>query len=133
MSMHDTTHSPASRWAIPTVAVLAGVGYLIAGLVGDNLRFGIFGLLLMLAVGGTFMLAGRRSETVAGLIDRRDERINQLDTTASLVAGMSVLLASIVMFMVEIAQGRDGSPYYQLGAVGGVSYVVALVWLRFRR
>lgn len=133
MSTHDTTHSPASRWAIPTVAVLAGVGYLIAGLVGDNLRFGIFGLLLMLAVGGTFMLAGRRSETVAGLIDRRDERINQLDTTASLVAGMSVLLAAIVMFMVEIAQGRDGSPYYQLAALGGVSYVVALVWLRFRR
>jgi len=34
---------------------------------------------------------------------------------------------------VEIAQGKDGSPYSQLGAVGGVSYLVALVWLRFRR
>jgi hypothetical protein len=35
--------------------------------------------------------------------------------------------------VVEIAQGKDGSPYSQLGAVGGVTYLAALVWLRFRR
>jgi hypothetical protein len=37
------------------------------------------------------------------------------------------------MFVVEIAQGNNGSPYSQLGAVGGVTYLVALIWFRFRR
>jgi hypothetical protein len=46
---------------------------------------------------------------------------------------MTVLVAVIVMFVVEVAQGQDGSPYYQLGALGGVAYVAALVYLRFRR
>jgi hypothetical protein len=37
------------------------------------------------------------------------------------------------MFVVEIARGQDGSPYYQLGAVGGGAYVVALIALRLTR
>ena len=88
--------------------VVIGVAYLVAGLAGDRPWFGVFGLLLMLAVSGAFLLAARRSETVAGLVDRRDERINAIDRDASLVAGMAVLLAVLVMFVVEIAQGRTG-------------------------
>lgn len=106
---------------------MSGIAYLIAGLSGDDIAFGVFGLLLMVAVGAGFMLVGRHSETVAGLIDRRDERINKIDTDASLFAGMVVLLAVLVLFIVEIARGQDGSPYYQLGALGGVSYVAALL------
>jgi len=82
---------------------------------------------------GAFLLAARRSETVAGLVDRRDERINPVDRDASLLAGAAVLLAVLVMFVVEIAQGQDGSPYAALGALGGVAYVTALVVLRLRR
>jgi hypothetical protein len=115
------------------VAVLAGVAYLVAGVLGDDLSFGIVGLALMLGVGAVFMISSRWSETVAGLRDRTDERIVQIDRSASLVAGMTVLLAVLAMFVVEIARGEDGSPYSQLGAVGGVTYVVSLVWLRFRR
>ena len=121
------------RWAVPAVALLIGIAYLIAGLLGDDIAFGAFGLLLLVAVGAGFMLVGRQSEIVAGLIDRRDERINKIDTDASLFAGMVVLLAVLVLFIVEIARGQDGSPYYQLGALGGVSYVAALLWLRLRR
>jgi hypothetical protein len=141
MSTHDTTHTGhtgprnrrGSRWVIPVVAGAIGIGYLVAGVAGDNVGFGVFGLVLMLAVGAAFLLLARRSETVEGLISRRDERINQIDAAASLAAGMSVLLAVLVMFMVEIARGQDGSPYSQLGALAGVVYLVALVVLRFRR
>jgi len=79
------------------------------------------------------MLAARRSETAAGLRDRTDERINAIDRSASLVAGMTVLLAVLVMFVVEVARGEDGSPYSQLGALGGVTYLASLTWLRHRR
>lgn len=133
MSTHDKATSPTARWLVPGAAVLAGAAYFAAGLLGDDLGFGLSGLALMLGVAVVFMVAPRWSETAAGLRDRTDERINAIDRSASLVAGMAVLLAVLVMFVVEIAQGRDGSPYYQLGAVGGLTYLVSLVWLRFRR
>lgn len=136
MSTHDTptpSRHPLVRWAVPATAAVIGIGYLVAGLVGDDVGFGVFGLVLMVAVAAVFMWAGRHSETVAGLRDRNDERINKIDGDASLFAGMTILIAVIAMFIVEIARGQDGSPYYQLGALGGVSYVVALVWLRLRR
>ena len=133
MSTHDKAPSVTTRWAIPAVAVTAGVAYLVAGVMSDDLGFGIFGLVLMLGAGAVFVLASRWSETAAGLRDRTDERINQIDQSASLAAGMTVLLAVLAMFVVEIAQGEDGSPYYHLGALGGATYLIALVWLRFRR
>lgn len=113
--------------------MLAGLAYLVAGLVGDDLSFGMIGLALMLGVGVAFLVATRWSETAAGLRNRTDERINQIDRSASLAAGMTVMFAVLTMFVVEIAQGEDGSPYYQLGALGGVSYLISLVWLRLRR
>ena len=133
MSTHSKAPSVMTRWSVPGVAVTAGLAYLVAGVIGDDLSFGVVGLALMLGVGVVFAIASSWSETAAGLRDRTDERINQIDRSASLVAGMTVLMAVLAMFVVEIAQGRDGSPYSQLGAVGGVTYLAALVWLRFRR
>jgi len=133
MSTHDKAPSMTTRWAVPGTALLAGLAYLVAGLVGDDLSFGMIGLALMLGVGVAFLVATRWSETAAGLRNRTDERINQIDRSASLAAGMTVMFAVLTMFVVEIAQGEDGSPYYQLGALGGVSYLISLVWLRLRR
>lgn len=134
MSTHETNTSRRSiRWVVPAVSVTIGLGYFAAGWLGDNLEFGFFGLGLMLAVGLAFVLAARRSETVAGLMDRRDERINGIDLKASMFAGTAVLLSVLIMFVVEIARGQDGSPYFQLGSLGGVAYLIALVYLRFRR
>lgn len=133
MSTTRKTAPRATRWAVPAVAVVGGVAYLLAGAVGEDLRFGIVGLAVMLGGAVVFALASRWSETAAGLRDRTDERINAIDRSASLVAGTTVLLVALVMFVAEIAQGRDGSPYSQLCAVGGVTYVVALAWLRYRR
>lgn len=129
----NDTRQRGQRWAVPAVAAVIGIAYLVAGVVGDDLGFGIFGLLLMLGAGGLMMLAGRRSETVQGLLDRRDERIRGIDNDATMFAGMAVIVAVIVGFVIEIAQGQDGSPYAALGAIGGVAYVVAVVYLRFRR
>ena len=121
------------RWGTPLAAVLIGVAYLVAGLIGGDLPFGVVGLAIMTGTAAVLLVAARFSDTVAGLLHRRDERINSLDTQASLFAGMVVILAVIVGFVVEIARGEDGSPYSALGALGGVSYIAALVVLRFRR
>ncbi len=79
------------------------------------------------------MVASGRSETVAGLLDRRDERIASLDRDASLAAGMVVILGVIAGFVYELATGGDTGPYVWLGALGGVTYIVALITLRIRR
>jgi hypothetical protein len=135
MMSSDASPRPASRWrwGTPLVAVLLGVAYLVAGLMGDDPRFGVVGLLLMTGIAAVMLLAGRFSETVAGLLDRRDERINLIDRQATVFAGMAVITAVLIGFVVEIAQQQDGAPYAMLGAIGGVTYVAALVVLRFRR
>ena len=132
MSTHESTVR-SRKWVTPVTALVIGLGYLIAGVVGDNLEFGVFGLVLMVVTGGAFWLIGTRSETVAGLLDRRDERINAIDASASQFAGMTTLVVVLGAFMVEIARGQDGMPYAALGAVAGVAYVAALVWGRLRR
>ncbi len=43
-----------------------------------------------------------------------------------------MISAVIVGFLVEVARGRDGSPYSWLGALGGGVYLVAVVVLRLR-
>ena len=121
------------RWGTPLLAVVMGLAYLVTGWIGDDLHFGLVGLLIMVGLAAALLLGGRFSETVAGLLDRRDERINSIDNQATGFAGMAVILAVLVGFVVEIARGQDGSPYSALAAIGGVSYVVALVALRFRR
>jgi len=133
-----TTHEPSARtrsrqrWAVPLVAVTIGLAYLVAGWVGDDVTFGVVGLVIMVATAAIFLLVSRFSETVAGLLDRRDERINRIDREATVVAGMSVIAAVLVGFVVEIARGEDGSPYSMLGAIGGVAYIAALIVLRVR-
>ncbi|MBC2935127.1 hypothetical protein [Nocardioides sp. zg-1228] len=131
--MTTTDVTQRRRWTIPTVAVAIGVAYLVAGLMGGDTAFAWGGLALMTAVAVGAWLLSMRSETVEGLLDRRDERINSIDRDASLVSGMVVLVAVLVGFVVEVALGRDGQPYVTLGAIGGLAYVAALVWLRFRR
>ncbi len=80
----------------------------------------------------TFLVIGGFSETAAGLLDRRDERINRIDGQATAIAGLSVITAVIVGFVVDIARGGDGSPYAALGAIGGLSYLAAIVYFRIR-
>jgi hypothetical protein len=126
--------TPATtRWAVPGLALVIGAAYLVAGVLGDNTALAVGGPLLMVAVAAGFLLLARRSETVAGLRDRRDERINALDAMATTFAGVVVIVAVLVMFVVEVARGHSGEPYAALGALGGGAYLAALVWLRFRR
>ena len=43
-----------------------------------------------------------------------------------------VITVIIGGFLVEVAQGKDGSPYSMLGAIGGLAYIVAVALLKWR-
>lgn len=123
----------ATELTVPAVAVAGGVLYLVVGLVGGQVWFGIGGLVVMVVFAAVLWLLRRRSETVKGLLDRRDERINAIDLTATAYAAGVLVIALIAAFAVSIARGGSGEPYDWLLAVAGISYVVAVVILRLRR
>ena len=121
-----------TRWATPAVGLLIGCAYLVAAWQAGHpaLGFQMFGVMVLFTVG--VVLAARRSETVQGLLDRRDERITAIDLKATAFTGLVLVTAIIVAFVVELARGHDGRPYVWLGALGGVSYLAAVIALRIR-
>lgn len=82
-STRATVADRATRWVTPAVGIAMGVAYLLAGVVAGNLAFVLIGFGIMAALSVGLVLAARRSETVRGLLDRRDERISALDWRAT--------------------------------------------------
>ena len=121
-----------SKWFLPLFALALGGVVFGAQAIGGHPGSGLvsFGIL---AFTGAIFLFGGRSETIRGLRgDGRDERFQRIDIHATAFAGLVVIVAIIVAFIVELAHGRDGNPYTWLGALGGLAYLVALVVMRLR-
>jgi hypothetical protein len=43
-----------------------------------------------------------------------------------------VITALIIAFLVELARSHNGNPYSWLGAIGGITYITAVITLRIR-
>jgi hypothetical protein len=121
-----------SKWFLPSFSVALGLVILGVSWLGGNpgegaLSFGI------LAVFGLLVLLAGRSETIRGLRgDGRDERFAQIDLRATAVAGLAVIVALIVAWLVATARGQSGSPYDWLLAIAGLAYALAVAWFRWR-
>jgi hypothetical protein len=48
------------------------------------------------------------------------------------VTALVMIAVVLVAFVVEIARGHSGWPYSMIGAVGGVTYLAAVIVLRIR-
>jgi hypothetical protein len=117
-----------SKWFVPLFAVALGIVVFVAQWIGGDPGSGLESLAIMTAFGALLLLGGR-SETIRGLRgDGRDERFRQIDVHATALAGLAVIIA----FVIELARGHSGSPYAWLGAIGGFTYLVAIVIFRIR-
>ena len=115
-----------SKWFLPLFTVALGVAMLAAMWIGGDPTTGLQSLGIMIAFGALILLGGR-SETIRGLRgDGRDERFRRIDMAATAIAGLTVITAIIIAFLVEVARGHDGSPYSWLGAIGGLGYLLAV-------
>ena len=86
----------------------------------------------MVAFSAAIVVLGRRSETVRGILDHRDERLASIDLRATAVTAVVMILAVLAGFVVEVARGQDGMPFALIGAVGGVAYLGAVGYFRVR-
>ena len=130
--MPTTTRRSWRFWATPATALVIGFGYLAASWVGGNPANGVVMLAIMVVTAVGSVLFALRSETMKGLMDHRDERLTTIDVTATAAAGMAVIVAILIAVVVDLARGGDGMPYAWLGAIAGVSYIVAVIVLRVR-
>jgi hypothetical protein len=120
-----------SKWFVPLFCVFLGLVVFVASWIGGHPAAGLFSLGLMTAFGLVILLAGR-SETIRGLRgDGRDERFAQIDQRATAAAGLAVIIALIVAWLVRIAGGDSGSPYDWLLAIAGLTYLLSVVLLRW--
>ncbi len=121
-----------SKWFLPLFAVALGLVMFGAQWIGGNALSGLGSLGIMTGF-AAIVLFGGRSETIRGLRgDGRDERFREIDIHATAVAGLAVITAVIVAFVVEIARGRNAAPYTWLGAIGGLAYLIAIIVFRLR-
>jgi hypothetical protein len=122
-----------TRWFMPAFCVLLAAVMFAAFAIGGDTRSGAVSAGMLLLVGAVFSFGGRRSETLAGLAGPgRDERWERIDIHATALTGGFLILVIIGAWLVEIAQGKDGNPYAALGFVGGLAYVLAVAFLRWR-
>jgi len=121
-----------SKWFQPVFAVTLGVVMLGAQAIGGHPLSGLGSLGIMVAFAAVLLFGGR-SETIRGLRgDGRDERFRQIDINATAFAGIVVIVAIIIAFLIELARGHSGAPFTWLGAIAGLAYLIAVVVLRVR-
>ncbi len=121
-----------SKWTIPVFSGILGLVLLAALAAGHQLVTGLWSLGIMWLFGIAVLLGGR-SETVRGLRgDGRDERFAMLDLQATALAGLALMVAVIIAFIIEVARGHSGEPYDWLGAIAGLAYIAGVAVLRLR-
>jgi hypothetical protein len=118
---------------MPGFAGALGVMVFVALWIGGDPLGGIYAGLVLVAFGLLVLVAGARSETMRALRgDGRDERFRTIDIHATAFSGTVLIGALIVLWVIEIVQGHNGSPYGQLSALAGLSYLAALAFMRWR-
>jgi hypothetical protein len=130
--MRTEAKTPRVYWATPILGLVIGIIYLISFSIGGRPLDGAIALGVMVVFSLILALVGFRSETVRGLLDHRDERITAIDLRATAAAALAMIVAVLIGFVIQVAQGRNADAYEVIGVVGGLAYVAAVGYFRIR-
>jgi hypothetical protein len=122
-----------SKWFVPGFAVGMGLIFLGVQWANDDPGGGLVSLAIMVAFAAVLVAFSSRSGVAEVMrMPHADERSAMLDLRATAFAGLVIITAILAAVFYELARGGDPSPYAQLGALGGVAYLVALFVLQRR-
>lgn len=133
MSTAQRDRGVARRWLVPAVCVLAAGGYLAVFLPTGKVAAGIWCAAIMLLYGAILVVFSRRSEIAAILRDDgRDERRAAINLRASALALHVLVVLALTMAFIDLARGRGPGAWGAVCAVGGVTYLVGVVFFARR-
>jgi hypothetical protein len=87
----------------------------------------------VILAGVAYLWSGGRGDVAAIMRAGGDERQRSLDRDATAITGLVMAGAAIIGAIVQVARGEDPGGYGVLCVVGGITYVVAIAWLRHGR
>ena len=123
------------RAATPAVLLVGGGALAAATWAGGNhgLAIGLICFYLV-AAAVSYLWAGRDTDVAAIMRIAGDERQRRIDRDATAVAGLAMSGAAILGAVQQAAAGHhDAGPYIVIMSVGGASYLLALLYLRYHR
>jgi hypothetical protein len=125
--------SRAEQWAVPVTALVLGLVALFAFGAGGDWGGGVVSLGIMLGY-TAILLVARRFEMFAVLGGQQlDERRRTIGREAAAWTCYALLGLVLANYFWDVAHGRDGQPWAQLGAVGGLAFMASVFILRRRQ
>ena len=121
-----------TRWLVPAVTVGLGGVILAAEATDGDLTSGLIWFAVLAALGALHAFGGRFEAVRQARGEEEDEREAMINTRAMALAGTVLVIVLTGCIVFELARGESPSPYTQLMAVGGTTYAVALLVLRWR-
>jgi hypothetical protein len=101
--------------------------------IGGNLTVALINLGIFAVFSAAFYFGAAGNETISGIAaPGRDERWGMIHERAMAFTGTILALVLIVGWVVELANGGDGTPYSEIFAGGTIAYFAAALWLRTR-
>lgn len=130
MTDRPTERRSSGVGAVLLLCVVIGLAYLAIGLATEQTRFGVGGLLIMLAYGAVLVLGRRRTEAIALLAgDVTDERQQGIGQRALAFTATVLLVGVLGGFLISLAtQSEHTQVFAGLCALGGVAFAAGIVW-----
>lgn len=119
----------ARRWRVPALCVVFAIAYAAVFLARHRPALAAAGAGVMLVYGAVLVIFSRRSEAVALLRDDGvDERRSMITTKAAATTLYALVVLSLVMTFVQLARGLNPGAWGVICSVGGLVFIVSLVW-----
>ena len=125
------THQSRSRWLIPLTPAALGAIIFVAAVLAGRIVSGVLWFAVLSAIGALSPIAARFEGAHRGRRHHDDERDAVINARAMSFAGTALVIVITGCAAFTLARGESTSPYAELLAVGGISYAIAFLALRY--
>src|SRR3954469_9906234 len=121
-----------SWWLLPLIYVALGVVILVAQAISGDIRSGIVWFAVMVGIAALYALGGKYEVIRQARGDFEDERDASINRKAMAATGTTLVIVLTACIVFELVRGNNPSPYSNLMAIGGATYIAALLIQRYR-